>query len=74
MIAIYDENVFDDVFGEEIGNYYSKPLSILDLSAEEQMTYRVDRFKPILELRNYNIIAYDTERKSFIVYGLEEDI
>jgi len=74
VIAIYDENVFDDVFGEEIGNYYSKPLSILDLSAEEQMTYRVDRFKPILELRNYNIIAYDTERKSFIVYGLEEDI
>ena len=71
---IYDENVSDDVFEEEIGDSYSKPLSILDLSAEEQITYRVDRFKPILELRNYDIIAYDIERKGFIVYGLEEDI
>lgn len=44
---IYDENVSDDVFEEEIGDYYSKPLSILDLAAEEQMTYRVDRFKSI---------------------------
>ncbi|WP_293932568.1 hypothetical protein [Sphingobacterium sp. UBA6645] len=47
VIDIYDENVSDDVFEEEIGDYYSKPLSILDLAAEEQMTYRADRFKPI---------------------------
>lgn len=38
------------------------------------MVYRVDRFKTILELRNYDIIAYDIERKGFIVYGLEEEI
>ncbi len=71
---IYDENVSDDVFEEALGYEYSKPLSILDLSAEEQKTYRVDRFKPILELRSSDIIAYDTERKGFIGYGLEEEI
>lgn len=71
---IYNGKISDPIFREELAYDYNKPDSIFNLGAEEQFTYQTERFKPILEIRNSEIIAYDLKTYGFIKYFLEEGI
>lgn len=50
LLEIFHENITDDIFKEELSYEYSKPTSILELSAAEQQEYNTARYKPLLEV------------------------
>lgn len=71
---IYNGKILDPIFKEELGYNYNKPDSIFNLDADVQLSYQTERFKPILEIGNSEIIAYDMQTNGFIKYFLEEGI
>lgn len=74
VMEIFDEKITDEVVRNAVGDDYSKPYSILDLHPSAQEPYRLEQYKPILELRCSQIIAYDIRNDSFVSYFLEDGV
>jgi len=74
IMEIFDEKITDEAVRDALENDYSKPYSILDLHPSAQKLYRLEQYKPILELRCSQIIAYDIRNNGFVPYFLEDGI
>lgn len=74
VMEIFDEKITDEVVHDVLGEDYSRPYSILNLHPEAQEPYRLEQYKPILELRCSQIIAYDIRNDGFVSYFLEDGI
>lgn len=74
IIEIYDEHISDEIIAEELGYSWSKPYSILELPAEDQQEYQVDKYIPLLSINSTQIIAYDLDGEGYIKYDVEQGL